>query len=214
MVTGRNAEALDILQAELGNSNLHTIIWDVSKVGEAKVKLSEVAGTLGRIDIIINNAGVYDAAAWNKVDETMYDRVNDINAKGLFFMCQAEGEYFINNKIKGRIVNINSIAGIKSGFDPYSVSKWGSVCITKSIAKILVKHGIVVNGIAPGNVVTNIHNGVRGKDVKDNAFMPAHLTQRYTLVEEVASLALYLSSDMATNIIGQVIAIDGGWTLN
>ena len=214
MVTGRNAEALDILQAELGNSNLHTIIWDVSKVGEAKVKLNEVARTLGRIDIVINNAGIYDAAAWDKVDESMYDRVNDINAKGLFFMCQAEGEYFINNKIKGRIVNINSIAGIKSGFDPYSVSKWGSVCITKSIAKILVEQGIVVNGIAPGNVVTNIHNGVRGKDVKDNAYMPAHLTERYTLVEEVASLALYLSSDMATNIIGQVIAIDGGWTLN
>ena len=214
MVTGRNAGALDKLQLELNNSALHSIVWDVSNVEDAKTKIGEVASELGHIDIIINNAGIYDTAAWNKVDETMYDRVNDINAKGLFFMCQAEGEYFINNKIKGRIVNINSIAGIKSGFDPYSVSKWGSVCITKSIAKILVKHGIVVNGIAPGNVVTNIHNGVRGKDVKDNAFMPAHLTQRYTLVEEVASLALYLSSDMATNIIGQVIAIDGGWTLN
>lgn len=214
MVTGRNAGALDKLQLELNNSALHSIVWDVSNVEDAKTKIGEVASELGHIDIIINNAGIYDTAAWNKVDETMYDRVNDINAKGLFFMCQAEGEYFINNKIKGRIVNINSIAGIKSGFDPYSVSKWGSVCITKSISKILVKHGIVVNGIAPGNVVTNIHNGVRGKDVKDNAFMPAHLTQRYTLVEEVASLALYLSSDMATNIIGQVIAIDGGWTLN
>ena len=214
MVTGRNADALDRFQAELKNSNLHSIVWDVSKVEDAKVKLNEVAKTLGSIDIIINNAGIYDAAAWDKVDEAMYDRVNDINAKGLFFMCQAEGEYFIANKIKGRIVNINSIAGIKSGFDPYSVSKWGSVCITKSIARVLVKHGITVNGIVPGNVVTNIHNGVRGKDVKDNAYMPAHLTERYTLVEEVASMALYLSSDMATNIIGQVIAIDGGWTLN
>lgn len=166
------------------------------------------------IDIIINNAGIYESDAWNQVSEESYDRVNDINAKGLFFMCQAEGDYFISNKIQGRIVNINSIAGIKSGFDPYSVSKWGSVCITKSIAKVLVKHGIVVNGIAPGNVVTNIHDGVRGKDVKDNAYMPSHLTQRYTLVEEIASMALYLSSDMATNMIGQVIAIDGGWTLN
>lgn len=217
MITGRHQEALDGIQVEwnaLYPNKLHTIVWDVANVSVSKSKLRDVSQIMNGIDIIINNAGIYESAAWNQVSEESYDRVNDINAKGLFFMCQAEGEYFIKNKILGRIVNINSIAGIKSGFDAYSVSKWGSVCITKSIAKILVKHGIVVNGIAPGNVVTNIHDGVRGKDVKDNAYMPSHLTQRYTLVEEIASMALYLSSDMATNMIGQVIAIDGGWTLN
>lgn len=217
MITGRRQDILNSTEAELGylyNGKIHTIVWDVANVEDAKSKLKEVSRVMNGIDIIINNAGIYESAAWNQVTEDSYDRVNNINAKGLFFMCQAEGEYFINNHIKGRIVNINSIAGLKSGFDPYSVSKWSSVCITKSIAKVLVKHGIVVNGIAPGNVVTNIHDGVRGKNVKDNAYMPSHLTERYTLVEEIASMALYLSSDMATNIIGQVIAIDGGWTLN
>lgn len=216
-ITGRRQEVLDKIKSELSilyNNKIHTIVWDVANVSDAKSKLREVSRVMNGIDIIINNAGIYESAAWNQVTEDSYDRVNDINAKGLFFMCQAEGDYFINNHIKGRIVNINSIAGIKSGFDPYSVSKWSSVCITKSIAKVLVKHGIVVNGIAPGNVVTNIHDGVRGKNVNDNAYMPSHLTERYTLVEEIASMALYLSSDMATNIIGQVIAIDGGWTLN
>lgn len=216
-ITGRRQEVLDNTKAELGtlyNGKIHTIVWNVANVSDAKSKLNEVSKMMNGIDIIINNAGIYESAAWNQITEESYDRVNDINAKGLFFMCQAEGEYFINNHIIGRIVNINSIAGIKSGFDPYSVSKWSSVCITKSIAKVLVKHGIVVNGIAPGNVVTNIHDGVRGKNINDNAYMPCHLTERYTLVEEIASMALYLSSDMATNIIGQVIAIDGGWTLN
>lgn len=217
IITGRHRGALEKTQTKLSTmkkGKIQTIVWDVSNASEVRSKLKETAAILGDIDIIINNAGIYESAAWNKVTEDSYDRVNDINTKGLFFMCQAEGEYFINNHITGRIVNICSIAGFKSGFDPYSVSKWGSVCITKSIAKILVKHGIVVNGIAPGNVVTNIHDGVRGKNVKDNAYMPSHLTQRYTLVEEIASMALYLSSDMATNMIGQVIAIDGGWTLN
>lgn len=216
-ITGRRQEVLDKIKSELSilyNNKIHTIVWDVANVSDAKSKLREVSRVMNGIDIIINNAGIYESAAWNQVTEDSYDRVNDINAKGLFFMCQAEGEYFINNHIKGRIVNINSIAGLKSGFDPYSVSKWSSVCITKSIAKVLVKYGIVVNGIAPGNVVTNIHDGVRGKNVNDNAYMPSHLTERYTLVEEIASMALCLSSDMATNIIGQVIAIDGGWTLN
>ena len=216
-ITGRHQKALDETKNELLRFNLgkiYTIIWDIAEVSEVKAKLDEVSKLMNGIDIIINNAGIYESDAWNKVTEDSYDRVNDINAKGLFFMCQAEGEYYINNHIKGRIVNINSIAGIKSGFDPYSVSKWGSICITKGIAKVLVKHGIVVNGIAPGNVVTNIHDGVRGKNVMDNAYMPQHKTSRYTLVEEIASMALYLSSDMASNIIGQVIAIDGGWVLN
>ena len=216
-ITGRHPEVLDKTEAELEslyNDKIHTIVWDVANASDARSKLREVSRVMNGIDIIINNAGIFESAIWNQVTVDSYDRVNDINAKGLFFMCQAEGEYFINNHIKGRIVNINSIAGIKSGFDPYSVSKWSSVCITKSIAKVLVKHGIVVNGIAPGNVVTNIHDGVRGKNVNDNAYMPSHLTERYTLVEEIASMALYLSSDMATNIIGQVVAIDGGWTLN
>lgn len=214
VITGRKEKSLIETKGLLNNSRLFTMQWDVSDVKCAEAKLLEASKLMNGIDIIINNAGIYESDAWNKVTEDSYDRVNDINSKGLFFMCQAEGEYYINNHIKGRIVNINSIAGIKSGFDPYSVSKWGSICITKGIAKVLVKHGIVVNGIAPGNVVTNIHDGVRGKDINDNAYMPSHLTKRYTLVEEIASMALYLSSDMATNIIGQVIAIDGGWVLN
>lgn len=216
MITGRNQETLEKAKNELSLLNkgmVYSINWNIAEVSDAKSKLLETARKMGNIDIIINNAGIYESSSWNKVTEDSYDRVNDINAKGLFFMCQAEGEYFINNHIKGRIVNINSVAGMKSGFDPYSVSKWSSICITKSIANILVKYGIVVNGIAPGNVVTNIHDNVRGKDVSENAYMPQHKTNRYTLVEEIASMALYLSSDMASNIIGQVIAIDGGWVL-
>lgn len=214
VITGRKKDVLNEIKESLNNPQLFALQWDVSDVKCVESKLLEASKLMNGIDVIINNAGIYESASWNKVTEDSYDRVNDINAKGLFFMCQAEGKYFISNNIPGRIVNINSIAGMKSGFDPYSVSKWSSICITKSIAKILVAHGIVVNGIAPGNVVTNIHDGVRGKDVNENAYMPSHLTKRYTLVEEVASLALYLSSDTATNIIGQVVVIDGGWTLN
>lgn len=156
---------------------------------------------------------MYAADVWSKYDEITYDRVMATNTKGLFFMCQAEGKYLVENKLSGRIINVCSIAGIKSGFDPYSVSKWGAVCITKGLAKELAKHGIIVNGVAPGNVVTNIHSGVRGKNVEDNAYMPSHLTGRYTLVEEIAGMILYLSSDLGSNIVGEVVPVDGGWTM-
>ena len=128
-------------------------------------------------------------------------------------MAQIEATYLLDHKISGSILNISSMASLVPLMDPYAISKWGINCITKGLAKELVHHGIVVNGIAPGNVVTNIHDGVKGKDVKDNAFMPSHLTKRYTLVEEISSLATFLASDSSNNIIGQIISVDGGWTL-
>jgi len=214
MITGRNAVRLEEAKQKLNNPRLKTIEWDVADVPSLDTMFVAAVAEMGHFDIFINNAGIYEASPWNQIKEDEFDKVNDINCKGLFFMCQQEGEYLKTNGIQGKIVNINSIAGLKSGFDAYSVSKWGSVCITRSMAALMAPYGIVVNGIAPGNVVTNIHDGVRGKDVMDNAYMPQHKTKRYTLVEEIASMALYLSSDMASNIIGQVIAIDGGWVLN
>ena len=214
MITGRNAARLEEAKQKLNNPHLKTIEWDVADVTSLDNKFIAAVSEMENFDIFINNAGIYEASPWNTIKEDEYDRVNDINCKGLFFMCQQEADYFLKNDIKGRIVNINSIAGIKSGFDAYSVSKWGSMCITRSLAAKMAPHGIVINGIAPGNVVTNIHDGVRGKDVMENAYMPQHKTKRYTLVEEIASMALYLCSDIASNIIGQVIAIDGGWVLN
>ena len=215
IITGRNEVALQEARKRLNSDKLHTMVWDVSNVKNIPQKLQEAQKLLGskNIDVFVNNAGVYAVDAWDKYDETTFEMVMATNTKGLFFMCQAEGKYFVENKLSGRIVNVCSIAGIKSGFDPYSVSKWGAVCITKGIAKELVRHGITVNGVAPGNVVTNIHSGVRGKNVEDNAYMPSHLTSRYTLVEEIAGMILYLSSDLGSNIVGQVIPVDGGWVL-
>lgn len=213
IITGRNETALKEAKEELASDRLHTMVWDISDVKTIPQKLHEAVAKLGKIDVFVNNAGVYAINAWDKYDEETFDNVIITNAKGLFFMCQAEGKYFLENKISGRIVNVCSIAGIKSGFDPYSVSKWGAVCITKGLAKELAKHGIIVNGVAPGNVVTNIHSGVRGKNVEDNAYMPSHLTGRYSLVEEIAGMILYLSSDLGSNIVGEVVPVDGGWTL-
>ena len=214
IITGRNADSLDKTRKELNNKNLYSLVWDISDINIINSKFEEALSFTGQIDIFVNNAGVFEVDSWDKISPEMFDRVNDTNNKGLFFMCQHEGRYFVENKIQGRIINICSIAGLLSEFNPYSVSKWGSVCITKGLAKQLVKYGIIVNGIAPGNVVTNIHAGVRGKNVNDNAYMPSHKTNRYTLVEEVAELATYLAGGASSNIVGQIIAIDGGWTLN
>lgn len=214
IISGRNETKLKEVSKHLNSNRLHTINWDCSDEKIASEKLTLLVSTIGHIDIFINNAGVYDSASWDTVTPAMYDSVIDTNQRGLYFMCQEEGKYFVSNNRKGKIINITSIAGILSGFNPYNVSKWGAACITRGLAKELVKKGVCVNAIAPGNVVTNIHKGVQGKSVEDNAYTSQHPTGRYTLVEEVASLALYLASDSSNNMTGQVIALDGGWTLN
>lgn len=214
IISGRFEQNLLDTKEKINNPNLYTIKWDISDEKICAEKIQTIVKKVGHIDVFVNNAGVYDSASWDYVTPEMYDKVVDTNQRGLFFMCQAEGKYFVENNREGKIINITSIAGILTGFNPYNVSKWGTTCITRGLAKELVHKGVLVNAIAPGNVVTNIHSGVRGKKVEDNAYTNQHPTGRYTLVEEVASLALYLASDASNNVVGQVIAIDGGWTLN
>lgn len=213
MITGRNRERLEEAKQKLNSPCLKTIEWDVADVSSLDTKFIAAVTQMGHFDIFINNAGIWDGTPWDEVSEDLYDKICDTNAKGLFFMCQQEGDYFKNNSIKGRIVNICSVEGTMSKFQPYTVSKWSSIAITQGAALEFVKNGIVVNGIAPGLVATNISAWSSEKNVSEDAYVDSHKTHRFTTVEEIASMALYLSSDMASNIIGQVIAIDGGWTL-
>lgn len=213
IITGRNIEKLKKVKNEINNQHLHIIEWDVNDIDKRDEIFNSIHNEYGNIDIFINNAGIYDCPNWPHTSPEQYDKVVNTNTRALYFLCQKEGKYLINNKIKGKIVNITSVEGIQSNFSPYSISKWGSICITKGLAKLLIKDGINVNGIAPGIVLTNISDWSKRKNINDNAYAPSHLSKRYTLVEEISSMALYLSSDAASNIVGQNIVIDGGWTL-
>lgn len=212
IITGRNEERLKEAVAKLQSEKVKYLVWDISDVSISLSKLDEAVTLFGCIDIFVNNAGVFRYDSWDQFNEKTYDSIVDTNTKGLFFISQAEGKYFVANNMRGRILNICSSFGVDARFDPYSVSKWGSVCITKGLAKELVKYGIIVNGVAPGSVPTNITGNQI--DVQENAYTPEHLTKRWVLPEEVASILLYLASDSANSIIGQVIVVDGGYSLH
>lgn len=213
IITGRHEAALQEAKEKLASDKLRTMVWDVSDVKAIPQKLQEALAKLGKIDVFVNNAGVYVPENLDEYDEQTYDRIMATNTKGLFFMCQAEKKYFISNSIKGRIVNVCSARGLIPGCDPYSISKWGAMCITKGLARDLARHGIIVNGVAPGIVLTNISDWSKTQNINDNAFTSSHPTGRYTLVEEIAGMILYLSSDLGSNIVGEVVPVDGGWTL-
>lgn len=215
IITGRHESALKEAKEKLSSDKLHTIVWDVSDIKSIPQKMQEADRLLDgkNIDYFINNAGVYIPENLKEYDESTYDLIMATNTKGLFFMCQAEKKYFIDNSIRGKIINVCSARSLISGCDPYSISKWGAMCITKGLAKELIQYGIIVNGVAPGIVLTNISDWSKKQNINDNAYTQSHPTGRYTLVEEIAGMILYLSSDLGSNIVGEVVPIDGGWTL-
>lgn len=210
LIAGRRAEVLDSVKNEMCNSKLHTMVWDISDIQNIKANLVAALNEMQRIDIFINNAGVYEDVNYDNCDEEIYDKILNINTKALYYMLSEQAKYCLSNKLPSHIVNITSIDGIAAYANPYSISKWGANGITKGFAKELIKHGITVNGIAPGPVVTDILHDTSKRDVMENAYKASNPSKRYTLVEEVAALTLFLASGSANNITGQVIAVDGG----
>ena len=213
VITGRNQNKLDEAVKNLNNKNVFGLIWDISIANVAREKLNETVNILNGLDIVVNNAGVWTPKKWNQIEEDEWDKISDTNLKGLFFMCQAEAAILKNGTSVKKIINITSIEGLRGGFGPYHASKWGAKGITKGLAKELIKDNVIVNAIAPGMAITDINPSLP-KNVQDNAFLDCQPTKRFVLVEEVAELALFLASDASNSIVGQIIAIDGGWTLN
>lgn len=214
IITGRNKEKMDNAIAALHSNKVKGIIWDLSDSSLAKSKLTEANSLFGPINVYVNNAGVWTPKKWRIISEDDWNNIVDINMKGLFFMAKEEAllmESIVNNNNIGKIINITSIEGIRGGFGPYYASKWGANGLTKGLAKELVKKNIVVNAVAPGMAVTEINKNLP-KD--GNMYLEAQPIGRFVLVEEIAELVSYLASDSANSIVGQVIAIDGGWTLN
>ena len=209
IITARREVRLKEAAEKIQSDRLKHMVWDIADVSCFDAKLHEAVSLFGTIDIFVNNAGIFKYDAWSKYNEQTYDSILDTNTKGLFFMCQAEGKFLVGAKKRGKILNVCSGYGVDAQFNPFSVSKWGSVCITKGLAKELVKNDIVVNGVALGSV-----SGDKVVDMTENAHTTDHLTKFWVPTEEVVSLLLFLASDAANSIIGQVISVDGGYGLH
>lgn len=163
----------------------------------------------GRIDIVINNAGITQDATLVKMTEQQWDRVIDVNLKGVFNVSQAAAKVMIEQK-SGVILNASSIVGLYGNYGQtnYSASKGGVIMMTKSWAKELGKHGIRVNAIAPGYISTAMVDKVPEK-VKE-MIKSKSVLNRLGDPEDIANGYAFLASDEAQYITGTVLNIDGG----
>lgn len=210
IIAARNQSKLDKIIKEENNPNLSAIQLDVSDISSFPMKLLNASEIFGDINIFVNCAGVYETPENCKTISDQYDYIMNINHKGMYGANLAECEYLRERNIKGKIINISSVAGEQYHCTPYALSKWGVNVITKALAMQMAEYGICINAVAPGNVPTNISQWHRELD-RNNLYTEQHRNHRLVLPEEVASLILFLASDSANSIIGQVIGIDGGF---
>jgi 3-oxoacyl-[acyl-carrier protein] reductase len=182
---------------------------DVSNFADAGRMVGEVISRFGRIDILVNNAGInWDGVIW-KMTEEQWDKVLDINLKGYFNYVRAVSPHFREQQ-SGKIINVTSINGMRGKFGQtnYSASKAGIIGLTKALAKELGKYSVNVNAVAPGLIETDMM-----KDAPENvrtAALQDIVLNRMGQPDEVANVVVFLCSDLARHITGEVIKVDGG----
>jgi NAD(P)-dependent dehydrogenase (short-subunit alcohol dehydrogenase family) len=184
-------------------------------------ELGEVARAHGRIDVLVNAAGVAGGGPVHLLDAGAWDRVLDVNLKGTFLVCKHALVHMLEQEPiageRGAIVNLASIEGLEgtAGGSAYNASKGGVVLLTKNLAIDYGGRGIRANAICPGFVETPMLEGVLGGDAMRavrETIRREHKLRRFGRPEEIAAVACFLASADASFVSGQALAVDGGFT--
>ncbi len=185
---------------------------DVRVYDEAEHIVKTAIDAYGKVDLLVNNAGITRDNLVMRLDEQAFDDVIETNLKGTFNLTKHVSRYMLKKK-NGRIVNISSVVGIKgnAGQSNYAASKAGVIGFTKSVARELAPRGITVNAIAPGFIETDMTDAI-SEDARSAALGQIPFG-RFGSAEDVANLVLFLASEQASYITGQVIAVDGGMAM-
>ncbi|MGX8796928.1 3-oxoacyl-[acyl-carrier-protein] reductase [Fusibacter sp. JL298sf-3] len=185
---------------------------DVRIYDEAELIVKTAIDAYGKVDLLVNNAGITRDNLVMRLDEQAFDDVIETNLKGTFNLTKHVSRYMLKKK-SGRIVNISSVVGIKgnAGQSNYAASKAGVIGFTKSVARELAPRGITVNAIAPGFIETDMTDAI-SEDARSAALGQIPFG-RFGSAEDVANLVLFLASEQASYITGQVIAVDGGMAM-
>ncbi|MBI5970149.1 MAG: 3-oxoacyl-ACP reductase FabG [Deltaproteobacteria bacterium] len=187
----------------------HAICADVSKAEEVNRMIDEVVEKYGRLDVLVNNAGILKGGLLMLLDEKDWDSVIESNLKGVFNCSKAAVRQMISQR-SGAIINVSSMSGITglAGETNYSAAKGGVIAFTKAAAKELAPFGIRVNAVAPGVIATEMINDMP-EDIKKR-FLDMIPLKRFGAAAEVAGVVRFLASAEASYITGETIIVSGG----
>ena len=202
------------LKKEFENNNVKALVLkaDVSKTEDVENLVKQAIDTFGKIDVLVNNAGITRDNLLMRMPEEDFDKVIETNLKGTFLVTKAVTKYMMKKR-QGSIINLSSVVGVagNAGQSNYSASKAGIIGFTKSIAKELASRNIRANAVAPGFIETDMTDVLK-EDVKEHIYNQIPL-KRMGTAKEVAELIYFLGSDNSSYITGQVINIDGGMVM-
>jgi NAD(P)-dependent dehydrogenase (short-subunit alcohol dehydrogenase family) len=210
------AAVAEAIEADGGTAKF--VACDVARAGDVDAAVAATLKAFGRVDVLVNNAGILDDAPFLELPVAEFDRVLSVNLRGSFLMAQAAARQMVTQArpagggSAGAIVNMSSI-NEKFGLPDhvaYSVSKGGISQLTRAMAVALAPHGIRVNAVGPGTIDTPILAGV----IKDKGFRDKVLSRtplgRFGRPEEIAAIVAWLASDEASYVTGTTLFADGG----
>lgn len=214
VLSARNLDTLEQLRASIDpeNQRSHILSCDVSKPAELEELVGKAQSVWGRLDVLVNNAGVTRDGLLMRMKDEDWDEVLTTNLRSAFATTRAAAKIMLRQKA-GRIINITSVIGVtgNAGQANYAASKAGLIGLTKSTAKELASRGICVNAVAPGYIETDMTSGLSEK-VKEQILQQIPL-QTLGKPEDVASLVGFLTLPASRYITGQVFHVDGGMVM-
>ena len=185
---------------------------DVSTAEGAEALVEAAGAEFGRVDVLVNNAGVTRDGLLVRMSEEDFDKVVDTNLKGAFLCCKAVARRMMRQRY-GRIINLSSVVGLRgnAGQANYAASKAGLIGLTKSLAKELATRNVTVNAVAPGFITTDMTNAM--PEAARTATLNAIPAGRAGLPEEVSHAVAFLAAEESAYITGQVLSVDGGMAM-
>jgi len=212
VVSGRDADRLNIAVKELARDGgpVAGLVADAARREDAERLVDMARERFGRLDVLVNNAGITRDGLVIRMKDEDWDRVLETNLKGAFLMTRAASKAMVRAKSGGRIVNIASTAGAmgNAGQANYSAAKAGLIGLTKATARELAHWGILVNAVAPGLIETDMAASLPA-DAREALLTQVPL-KRIGTAREVAEMVGFLAGDGAAYVTGQVFHVNGG----